>query len=70
MKYLNWSPEKNEILKAERGISFEEIALLIESGTYSESRKIPDDLIKKYIFWKLKTMPLLYHTSKMMMKYF
>jgi len=32
MKYLNWSPEKNEILKAERGISFEEIALLIESG--------------------------------------
>ena len=32
MKYLTWSPEKNEILKAKRGISFEEIALLIESG--------------------------------------
>ena len=32
MKYLNWSQEKNELLKAERGISFEEIALLIESG--------------------------------------
>jgi hypothetical protein len=32
MKYLNWSPEKNEILKAEREISFEEVALLIESG--------------------------------------
>ena len=32
MKYLNWSPEKNEILKAKRGISFEEIALLVESG--------------------------------------
>ena len=32
MKYLNWSPEKNEILKAKRGISFEEIAFLIESG--------------------------------------
>ena len=32
MKYLNWSLEKNELLKAERGISFEEIALLIESG--------------------------------------
>ena len=32
MKYLNWSHEKNEILKAKRGISFEEIALLIESG--------------------------------------
>ena len=32
MKYLNWSHEKNELLKARRGISFEEIALLIESG--------------------------------------
>jgi len=32
MKYLNWSTEKNEILKRERGISFEEIACLIESG--------------------------------------
>jgi uncharacterized DUF497 family protein len=32
MKYLNWDPEKNELLKQERGISFEEIAYLIESG--------------------------------------
>jgi hypothetical protein len=32
MKYLNWSPEKNEIMKVKRGISFEEIAFLIESG--------------------------------------
>lgn len=32
MKYLNWSLEKNELLKAKRGISFEEIALVIESG--------------------------------------
>ena len=32
MKYLNWNPQKNEILKKERGISFEEIAYLIESG--------------------------------------
>jgi uncharacterized DUF497 family protein len=31
MKYFNWSHEKNELLKAERGISFEEIVLLIES---------------------------------------
>jgi uncharacterized DUF497 family protein len=31
MKYLNWNLEKNEILKRERGISFEEIAYLIES---------------------------------------
>ncbi len=32
MKYLHWSSEKNEILKRERGITFEEIAYLIESG--------------------------------------
>lgn len=32
MKYLNWDPQKNEILKRARGISFEEIAYLIESG--------------------------------------
>lgn len=32
MKYLNWSYDKNETLKAKRGISFEEIAFLIESG--------------------------------------
>jgi len=32
MKYLNWNLEKKEILKAKRGISFEQIALLIESG--------------------------------------
>ena len=32
MKYLNWSSEKNQILKNERGISFEEIAYLIQSG--------------------------------------
>ncbi|MBU1195496.1 MAG: BrnT family toxin [Proteobacteria bacterium] len=32
MKYLNWNSGKNEILKRERGISFEEIAYLIVSG--------------------------------------
>ena len=32
MKYLNWNSEKNDLLKRERGISFEEIAYMIESG--------------------------------------
>ena len=32
MKYLNWNSDNNEILKHECGISFEEIAYLIESG--------------------------------------
>ena len=32
MKYLSWDLEKNKILKHVRGIAFEEIAYLIESG--------------------------------------
>ncbi len=32
MKSLRWSSEKNEALKADRGISFERIAVAIESG--------------------------------------
>lgn len=31
MKHLAWGLEKNELLKQTRGISFEEIALLIQS---------------------------------------
>jgi uncharacterized DUF497 family protein len=31
-KYYNWNTEKNEILKAERGISFEEIVFHIMTG--------------------------------------
>ena len=41
MKYLNWNSDKNEILKRERGISFEEIAFLIESGHIIEIEKNP-----------------------------
>lgn len=32
MKIFSWNPEKNKILKEERGISFEEIVLYIELG--------------------------------------
>ena len=32
MKYFNWSPEKNEWLKRERGISFEIVVFQIEAG--------------------------------------
>ncbi len=32
MKHFNWNPEKNRKLKEERGISFEEIVFLIETG--------------------------------------
>ena len=32
MDYYQWSPEKNEQLKAERGLSFEQIVMHIEGG--------------------------------------
>jgi uncharacterized DUF497 family protein len=32
MKIFAWSPEKNEQLKKERGVSFEEVVFHIESG--------------------------------------
>lgn len=32
MKPFRWSPEKNEALKADRGVSFETIVVAIESG--------------------------------------
>ena len=50
MKYLNWSSDKNEILKNERGISFEEIAYAIESGMVigiEENPRYPDQ--KMYV---------------------
>ena len=48
MKYLNWDKDKNEILKEERGVTFEEIAYLIESGniiTIEENSSRPDQKI-------------------------
>lgn len=32
MKSFRWSPEKNEAIKAERGISFESVVVSIEAG--------------------------------------
>ena len=32
MKPFRWNPQKNDRLKAERGISFEEIVLAVEEG--------------------------------------
>jgi len=32
MKPFRWNPEKNEFLKAQRGVSFESIVVAIESG--------------------------------------
>jgi uncharacterized DUF497 family protein len=42
MKYLSWSPEKNEKLREERGISFEEIGFHIEKGDVLDVMEHPN----------------------------
>ena len=32
MKSFRWSPEKNDVLRANRGVSFESIVVAVESG--------------------------------------
>lgn len=36
MKPLRWAPEKNDLLKAERGVSFEDITVAVEAGALLE----------------------------------
>ena len=51
MRRFRWNPEKNEVLKAERGISFERIVLAIEDGDvldvlrHPKEARRPDQLI-------------------------
>jgi uncharacterized DUF497 family protein len=42
MKYISWNEEKNERLKRERGISFEEVVFHIERGDLLDILDHPD----------------------------
>ena len=42
MKYFAWSPEKNERLKQERGVGFEEVVFHIERGDLLDILKHPN----------------------------
>jgi uncharacterized DUF497 family protein len=46
MKPFRWSAEKNALLEAERGISFEEITVAVEAGALLEL--VPHPNPKKY----------------------
>jgi hypothetical protein len=46
MKPFRWPPEKNDQLKSERGISFEEITVAVEAGGLLEV--VPHPNPKKY----------------------
>ncbi len=39
MKTFNWNQEKNELLKQQRGISFEQMSFAIESGCLLDKQK-------------------------------
>ncbi len=39
MKYFEWNDDKNETLKKERGVSFEQVELAITSGDLMGSLK-------------------------------
>jgi hypothetical protein len=47
MKPFRWSPEKNEMLREQRGVTFEEITVAVESGglldvlAHPNARKYP-----------------------------
>lgn len=58
---IEWSEEKNEVLKKERGISFEMVAVMIESGDilddidHPNTKKYPNQRmfvvqIKEYVY--------------------
>jgi uncharacterized DUF497 family protein len=42
MKYFDWNDEKNELLKSERGISFEQVELAIASGDLLDRVRHPN----------------------------
>jgi len=44
MKYFTWSQEKNELLRKERGISFEEIVFHIERGDVADVLEHPNQV--------------------------
>ena len=55
MKF-DWDPEKNEWLKTERDISFEEIALLLSTGCLWKLTKHPNQ--KKYPDQQVFLLPI------------
>lgn len=42
LKYFTWDPEKNEKLKAQRGVSFDDIVRRIERGDVLDILQHPD----------------------------
>lgn len=46
MKYFDWDEDKNKVLKKERGISFEDIKIVVETGGVLDTYNHPNQ--KRY----------------------
>jgi hypothetical protein len=75
MKYFDWSEEKNELIKQERGITFEEIIFAISNGglvdviNHPNEQKYPGQKIffveiNDYIF----TVPFIEDSNRIFLK--
>jgi len=50
MKYYDWSDKKNKVLIKERGVSFEEVVLAIETGRLIDTIRNSKKYAKQMVF--------------------
>lgn len=56
MKPITWNPEKNEILKKQRGVSFEDVVFHIMAGDVLDTIDHPDQV--RYIGQKIHVVAI------------
>jgi uncharacterized DUF497 family protein len=54
---LDWSDEKNELLKSIRGVSFEEVAIELEAGRFIGPEDNPSRPGQKRVIVKIRDYP-------------
>ncbi len=75
MPYIDWDEDKNEFLKSVRGVSFEEVVVLIEAGEILDILEHPNKekypLQKIYVLWMneyIYTVPFIEDEEKIFLK--
>jgi len=54
---IDWSDEKNELLKSTRGVSFEEVAIELESGRFIGPEDNPSRPSQKRVIVRIRDYP-------------
>lgn len=57
MYMLNWSDEKNELLKSTRNVSFEEVATELEAGRFVGPEDNPSRTGQKRVIVRIRNYP-------------